>query len=106
MNKKYFKPQVLIIIAIPLLLFLAILRSEYFDIYLLSLKGRVSNIRVDIKEVMYINVNGEEHILYHDWPKLQRIVKVGDSVYKQPKSYDIILVKRNGMKFTCPREEK
>jgi len=90
----------------PLLIFLAVLRSEYFDIYLLSLNGRVSNIRIDIKESMYITVTGEEHILYHDWPKFQRNVKAGDSVYKQPKSYDILLVKKNGMKFLCPREDK
>ena len=105
-NKKHFKPKNVIIFAIPLLICLALLRTEYFDIYSLSLNGRVSNVRVDIKEAMYITVIGEEHILYHDWPKLQRNVKVGDSVYKQSKSNDIILVKKNGMKFICPREDK
>ncbi len=67
---------------------------DYHDIYLLSLDGRIESIRKDIKEAMYITVSSKEHNISHYWPKLQINVKVGDSVYKRPKEYEIILIKK------------
>lgn len=72
----------------------------------MSLNGRVEAIRTDIKELMYITVSKEEHDLADSWPNLQRNIEVGDSVFKKPKEYDIILVKKKtGQKFKCLYDE-
>jgi hypothetical protein len=70
------------------------------------MNGRVSNMRFDIKEALHITINGQEYNLAHDWLKLQRNIKVGDSLCKKPKCYDVILVKESGMRFICPRKDK
>ncbi|MBW4890127.1 hypothetical protein KXQ82_10390 [Mucilaginibacter sp. HMF5004] len=82
-------------------------RFRHNDIYLLSLNGKVENIRVDIKERMYITVSNKEHDLAHYWPELQKKIRVGDSVYKDSKDYDIVLIKANDNKrVICKLREK
>jgi len=74
----------------------------FFDIYLLSLNGRIEAIRMDIKRAMYITVSKEEYNFSHSWPNLQKEVEVGDSVYKKPKEYQVILIKKNtGERIVC-----
>lgn len=75
--------------------------SDY-NLYSLSLNGRVQNTRKTIKEVMYITVANKEHGIGHHWPMLQKNVEIGDSVYKAPKDSVIVLVKaKTGAKIIC-----
>jgi len=78
------------------------IKYYFFDIYLLSLNGRVEVIRMDIKRAMYITVSKEEYNFSHSWPNFQKQVEVGDSVYKKTKEYELILVKKNtGERIFC-----
>lgn len=88
------KIRVFTIVAFILYLILYPVKYHYFDIYLLSLNGQVEHIQVNTKERSHAVVSGVDHDFGHDWPKFQKYVEVGDSVYKEPKKYDIILVKK------------
>lgn len=70
------------------------IKYYYFEIYKLKLNGVVDNIEIDIKEAMDITISKEKHNFGHHWPIFQEKVSVGDSVYKKPNEYDIILIKK------------
>lgn len=82
------------LITIVCLVVLAGVKFYYFDIYLMQLNGKVENVRIDIKQALYITVSKKEYNMAHFWPKLHANVETGDFVYKKSKNYDIILVKR------------
>ncbi len=88
------KVTVIIISAIFLLVSFMAIKFYYFDTYLMALNGRVEFIRTDIKQSMYVTISKKEHNLSHFWPKFQENVRIGDSVYKEPKKYEIILIKK------------
>lgn len=71
------------------------IRYHNYYIPTLYLKGKVENIVVDIKETMEITVSNKKHNIMHDWPKFQKSVVIGDSVYKEKGKYDILLVKQD-----------
>lgn len=55
--------------------------------------GKVERIRFDVKTNMTITVSGKEYQIAHQWPLLQKYVKVGDSVIKRAKESNVILIK-------------
>lgn len=87
---------------VPIVIFIIMLigiifaysRFQYNDVYSLSLNGRVENIRTDIKEALYVTISNKEHVFgKYYWPEFHQHVEIGDSVYKEAKEYDIILIK-------------
>ncbi|RYE15857.1 MAG: hypothetical protein EOP45_18175 [Sphingobacteriaceae bacterium] len=77
-------------------------KYNYTNIFLLSLNGRIEAKRTDIKEIMYVTVDHKEHDLGHHWPSFHKQAEIGDSIYKQPRKYDIILVKKlTNQKIFC-----
>ena len=93
---KNIKNKIIIFILLAVLggIILSSVKFYYFDIYLMSLNGRVDKINVNIQEAMTVIVSKEEHNIAHFWPVFQKNVEVGDSVYKKQKGYDIILIKK------------
>jgi len=67
--------------------------SEYQNIYSLSLNGRIKSIQFDIKKDMSVKISDKVYPIGHYWPELQKHVEIGDSVYKKPKEYNILLIK-------------
>jgi len=85
---------------------LALVKYYYFDVYSMSLNGRIKTIQTTIKQTMHITVANKEYNLEHYWPVLQENVEVGDSVNKQPNQYDIILIKwQTRKKIICHYED-
>ena len=83
------------------------IKYQYFDIYKLSLNDTVVNIRFDDKNGMQLKVSNKEHDLGHYWPMLRRNIAIGDSIYKKPEEYDIILVKKKPKyRIVCTFREK
>jgi len=67
--------------------------SDYQHTYLLSINGRITGIRRDIKENMLITVSGKEYSLAHHWPEFQKNVEISDSIYKRYRDSTVILIK-------------
>lgn len=78
------------------LIVLSGIKYYFFDIYLLSLNGKVDGIRKNIQQAMFLSVEKKEYNIAHFWPQLQNNIEVGDRVYKKPKDYHILLFKKGG----------
>lgn len=74
---------------------------------MLSLNGKVENLRKDEKDAMHITVGGKEYNILHYWPKLQLNIAIGDSVIKRSKDTVIVLFKvGSGERISCNFSQK
>ena len=61
----------------------------------MSLNGRIDDIHINIQDAMFVTISQKKHNLAHFWPKFQKMAVIGDSVYKKPGDYTIILIKKD-----------
>ena len=96
--------------AIVIIIFILIvvgLRAKYlyFDIYKLSLSGKVVSKRHTVQENLVIIVNERSYDLSHFWPTLDSNLAVGDSIYKESGKNSITLIKSStGEKIICEKK--
>ncbi|MEO6977754.1 MAG: hypothetical protein ABI113_05215 [Mucilaginibacter sp.] len=90
------KRNISIIIFAVLLLGIGLSAIKYYfdDVYMMSLDGKIDKISINIQEAMFVTVSEKEHNFSHFWPKFQTMAEVGDSVFKKPRDYKIILIKK------------
>jgi hypothetical protein len=107
-NNKMFKSKLTLCVlaVVVLMIILSGIKYYYFDNYLMSLNGKVTLIRTDIKQAMYVTVGDKEYNFAHFWPTFQKHAETGDIVYKKPKEYSIILIKsKTKAKIVCAYDE-